>query len=204
MHSKWARRLGLVSLVMVIAWASAGLGCAQERGAINQVQANALSKHFFAGANLTDPSDDPEFYMRNTVIDVPDGANNGGISGGLFTATYAQPLTRVKWEISETVLIARLTYELVQDSDYHGARVTNNGQVVAMFNITSQFDIRRSYNPQTGEETNVITENTTDRPWYEREYFRVDWSKNLVTDGYQVDTLSMLGVIGAITWDPEA
>ena len=52
---------------MVIAWASAGLGCAQERGAINQVQANALSKHFFAGANLSDPSDDPEFYMRNTV-----------------------------------------------------------------------------------------------------------------------------------------
>jgi hypothetical protein len=205
--------------MMMIAWASTGLGCAQERGAINQVQANALSKHFFVGPSLEDTSDDPEFYMRNTVIDVPDGANNGaslgptncspqpctpGQSSGLFTATYAQPLTRVKWEISETTLIARLTYELVANSDYHGSRTTDNGQVVAMFNIESQFDIRRSYNPQTGEETNIITENTTDRPWYQREYFRVDWSKNLVTDGYLVDTLSMLGVIGGVTWDPEA
>jgi hypothetical protein len=219
MQSKWSRRLGLVGLVVMVAWASIGLGCAQERGAINQVQANALSKHFFVGPNLSDPSDDPEFYMRNTVIDVPDGANNGaaqpstncspqpcnpGQTSGLFTATYAQPLNRIKWEISETVLIARLTYELVQNSDYHGARTTDNGQVVAMFNITSQFDIRRSYNPQTGEETNIITENTTDRPWYQREYFRVDWSQNLVTDGYAVDTLSMLGIIGGVTWEPES
>jgi hypothetical protein len=219
MHSKWTRRLGLVILMMMVAWASVGLGCAQERGAINQVQANALSKHFFVGPSLTDSSDDPEFYMRNTVIAVPFGANNGtsqgsgncspqpctpGTTGGLFTATYAQPLTRIKWEISETVLIARLTYDLVAQSDYYGARTTNNGQVVAMFNIESQFDIRRSYNPQTGEETNVITENTTDRPWYEREYMRVDWSNNLVTDGYSVDTLSMLGVIGGVTWDPES
>jgi hypothetical protein len=218
MQSKWSRRLGLVGLVVMVAWASIGLGCAQERGAINQVQANALSKHFFLGPNLEDDSDNPEFYMRNTVIDVPFGANNGaalgssncspqpcdpGSSSGLFTATYAQPLTRIKWEISETVLIARLTYELVQSSDYHGSRTTDNGQVVAMFNITSQFDIRRSYNPQTGEETNVITENTTDRPWYQREYMRVDWSQNLITDGYAVDTLSMLGIIGGVTWDPE-
>jgi hypothetical protein len=33
------------------------------------------------------------------------------------------------------------------------ATADQSGQVVAMFNITSQFDIRRSYNPQTGEET---------------------------------------------------
>jgi hypothetical protein len=211
MQSKWTRRLGLFGIVILVVWASTGLGCAEERGAIDQVQANALSKHFFVGASLSDPSDDPEFYMRNTVVDVPYGANNGvptasqpdGTSG-LFTATYAQPLNRIKWEISETVLIARLTYELVQDSDYHGARTTDNGQVVAMFNITSQFDIRRSYNPQTGEETNIITENTTDRPWYQREYFRVDWSKNLVTDGYLVDTLSMLGILGGVTWSPES
>jgi hypothetical protein len=199
MQSKWMRRLGLVVLVSMVALASVGLGCAQERGAIDQVQANALSKHFFVGPNLSDPSDDPEFYMRNTVIAVPDEA----AQEGLFTSTYAQPLTRIKWEISETVLIARLTYDLIQNSDYYGARTTDTGQVVAMFNITSQFDIRRSYNPQTGEETNIITENTTDRPWYQREYFRVDWSQNLVTDGYLVDTLSMLGILGAVKWDPE-
>ena len=56
------------------------------------------------------------------------------------------------------------------------------GAVVAAFAIASHFDIRRAYNPQTGEEMNVIEENTVDRPWHLRDYFRVDWSSNLVTD----------------------
>jgi hypothetical protein len=197
MHSsKWTRRLGLAVLAGGIIHGS--VGCAQERDPINRVQANAMSKHFFGGVDLASTSDDPEFYMRNTVIDVPYGA----AQDGLFTATYAQPLNRVKWEISEKALLARMTYERIQDSDHHGARRTNNGQVVAMFTIESHFDIRRSYNSTTGEELNVIEENTTDRPWYQREFFRVDWSKNLVTDGYLVDTLSMIGIFGGIQWDP--
>jgi hypothetical protein len=53
---------------------------------------------------------------------------------------------------------------------------------VAMYPIESHFDIRAGYNPVTGETTNVIDENTTDRRWYEREYMRVDWSKNMVND----------------------
>ena len=93
-------------------------------------------------------------------------------------------LARIKWEIQEDDLIARLTYDRIQDSDYYGAQTTNYGQIVAEFNISSHFDIIRDYNPQTGEQLNVIVENTTDRPWYEREYFRVDWSQNLVTDAY--------------------
>ncbi len=197
MQPKWTRRLGLAALFGAVVWASAG--CAQERDPINQVQPNALSKHFFVGASLSDSSDDPEFYMRNTVIDVPYG-NGGG--DGLFTASYAQPLTRIKWEITENDLIARETYERIQDSDHNGTKTSNNGQVVAMFAISSHFDIRRSYNPSTGEELNVVTENTTDRPWNEREYMRVDWSKNLVTDGYEVDTLSQLGIFGGVKWDP--
>jgi hypothetical protein len=200
MGTNWSRRLGLAGILTLVGWTSVGVGCAEERAPINQVQADALSKHFFVGASLSDLSDDPEFYMRNTVVDVPYGA----AQDGLFTATYAQPLNRVKWEISETTLIARQTYEHIQNSDGNGSQRTNNGQVVAMFNIESHFDIRRSYNPQTGEETNIITENTTDRPWYQREYVRVDWSKNLVTDGYAVDTLSMLGILGGVTWDPES
>ena len=198
MQSKWRRRLGLAGVLGMAIWAS--VGCAQERQPINQVQASALSKHFFVGANLSDTSDDPEFYMRNTVIDVPYGA----AQEGLFTASYAQPISRVKWEIQEKILIARQTYERIANSDFNGSKTSNNGQVVAMFNITSHFDIRRSYNPQTGEETNIITENSTDRPWYEREYFRVDWSSNLITDGYEVDTLSQIGIFGGVTFDPMA
>jgi len=213
MQPKWKRRLGLAGLVGAIAWTS--VGCAQERPAINQVQPTALSKHFFVGADLSDPSDDPQFYMRNTVVAVPYGTD----SDGLFTASYAQPLSRIRWEIDENVLIARLTYDRIQNTgpeataaqtngqfppDGTGAAATNDGQVVAMFNIQSHFDIRRSYNPQTGEEYNVIVENTTDRPWYQREYMRVDWSKNLITDGYDFDTLSQIGIFGGVKFDPES
>ncbi len=214
MQPKWTRRLGLAGLVGAIVYAS--VGCAQERPAINQVQPNALSKHFFVGADLSSPADDPQFYMRNTVIDVPYGA----AQDGLFTASYAQPLSRVHWEIQENTLIARLTYDRIQNTgnqalqaatnnqappDGNGATaLVTDGQVVAMFNITSQFDIRRSYNPQTGEEFNVIVENSSDRPWYQREYMRVDWSKNLITDGYDFDTMSQIGIFGAIKWDPSS
>ncbi len=196
MQPRWTRRLGLTAIVGAVAWAS--IGCAQERDPINRVQPNALSKHFFVGADLSSPKDDPEFYMRNTVVDVPYGAGQDG----LFTASYAQPITRVKWEITENTLVARQTYEHITDSDHNGSRRTDNGQVVAMFNISSHFDIKRSYNPQTGEELNIVEENTTDRPWYEREYMRVDWSKNLVTDGYEVDSLSQIGLFGGVKFDP--
>ncbi len=196
MRSKWIRRLGIAAITGTVGWAS--VGCAQERDPINQVQADALDKHFFVGASLSDNTDDPEFYMRNTVVDVPDGDSNG-----LFSAYDSQPLARIKWEIQEDNLIARLTYDQIANDDGHGSQTTNSGQIVGMWTITSQFDIRRSYNPQTGEELNLITENSTDRPWYQRDYFRVDWSKNLVTDAYSLDTLSGAGIFG-VKFDPEA
>jgi hypothetical protein len=194
--ARWTRRLGLAAMVGAVGCAS--IGCAQERDPINRVQPNALSKHFFVGADLSSPKDDPEFYMRNTITDVPYGAGQDG----LFTATYAQPLNRIKWEVSEDSLIARQTYERIKDSDHQGNRKTNKGQVVAMFVIKSHFDIRREYNPTTGEEQNIVGENSTDRPWFQREYMRVDWSKNLVTDGYDVDSLSQIGLFGGVKWDP--
>jgi len=42
--------------------------------------------------------------------------------------------------------------------------------------------VKRQYNPSTGEQTNVIYEDSSDRPWYEREYIRVDWSNNNIAD----------------------
>lgn len=200
MRSKWIARLGIGALTGLTI-----LGCAQEREPINRVQANALAKSFFVGENLQDPSDDPEFYRRGTVVDVGYGANKMG----LFTATYAQPVSRIRWEITETHINARLSYELIKDSDGKGKLVdgakikkTNDGQIVASYRIQSHFDIRRDYNPQTGEELNIIVENASDRPWYEREYFRVDWSKNLVTSAYDFDTLSMMGIYGGVQYEP--
>ncbi len=76
--------------------------------------------------------------------------------------------------------------------------------MVAAYPIISHFDIQRDYNPPTGEEINVIDENTSDRPWYEREFMRVDWSKNLSTDNYDFDTLSQIGIYGGVSYEPLA
>src|SRR5215471_624102 len=115
------RWIVLVSLVLA---AFFGGGC-QERDPINRVQAGAVPKTFFVGA-IKDPSDDPEFYFRTTVVDVAAGAG----SESLFTSSDAQTLVRVRWEITEAELLARLTYEEVQDTDHAGTRRTPDGQIV--------------------------------------------------------------------------
>lgn len=174
-------------------------GCSEERDPINRVQPNALAKSFFVG-DLASPDDDPEFYMRVTVVDVDSGAG----SDGLFTNSDAQPTMRVRWEITEKLLIARLTYERIEDTDGKGVRRTPDGQAVAAYEIDSHFDIKRSYNETTGEELNVVEENDQDRPWFQRSHFRVNWSKNLITSAYELDTLSQLGIYYGVQLEPVA
>ncbi|HET6282288.1 MAG TPA: zinc-dependent metalloprotease, partial [Polyangia bacterium] len=158
---------------------------------------------------LDNADDDPEFYKRGTLVDVPYGAGQEG----LFTSTYAQPVSRVRWEITEDALNARLAYERISGTDKNGTRYDgvqqkaspiNDGQIVASYKVVSHFDIKREYNPQTGEQLNIVSENTSDRPWFQREQFRVDWSKNLVNTAYDYDTLTMLGIIGGVTYEPFA
>jgi hypothetical protein len=195
MHSRVLRWTGLLAIAAYLF--SAMTGCAEARAPINRVQAEALSKHFFVGADLSATADDPEFYFGTRIVDEPYGI---GQDFEMFQSIGT--LARIKWEIQESVLIARLTYDRVQDSDYNGARTTDSGQLVAEFNISSHFDIIRDYNPQTGEQLNVIVENTTDRPWYQREYFRVDWSQNLVTDSYDFDQFAVAAAIDSVKLDP--
>ena len=214
----WAKPRHLLAAA-ALASVVVGQGCAAERDPINQVQVGVLPKSFFLGAKLEDASDDPEFYFRTTVVDVSAGAG----SESLFTSSDAQPTVRIRWEVTETKLIGRLAYELVAGTDAKGtsgaprddepragkdkkapARRTNDGQIVASFAIQKHFDIRRRYNSETGEESNVIVENDLDRPWHQREYIRVDWSANLVTDAYDLDAASQLGLWGGVKWDPIA
>ncbi len=198
MRSPFFRSAGLALLACLVI--AITVGCAQQRAPINRVQAMALSKHFFVGPSLSDTSDDPEFYMSSRIIDEPYGV---GQDLALFQALGS--FARVRWEIQENVLVGRLTYDRIQNTgggNTWGATKTTNGQVVAEFNIESHFDIIRDYNTQTGEQLNVVVENTTDRPWYEREYFRVDWSQNLVTDAYDFDILAQGSAFNGVKYDP--
>ena len=64
-----------------------------------------------------------------------------------------------------------------------GARLPGaefKGDPVAIYTILSHFDIVREFNTSTGEQSNVISENTSLKPWYEREYMRVEWSTNML------------------------
>ena len=200
MSASFIRRLMICAVLAVLG----GVSCASERSPINRVQANALKKSFFVGEKLADASDNPEFYYRPSIVDVDYGASQDE----LFTASGAQTIARVSFEVTEDLLLARLTYERIADSTGNGTPNSpdqNSGQIVAAFKIQSHFDIKRSYNSATGEELNVIEENTTDSPWYARAYMRVDWTQNLITSAYQLDTLAAVHAFdGAFSYEPVA
>src|SRR5262249_23118166 len=103
----------------------------------------------------------------------------------------------VVFEITESNLIVRKAYAIVDGQDKRASNADPNvptgtdaygrtlvkaqdGAIVANYKIESHFDVRRSYNPQTGEELNIVEENSSDRPWNQRDYFRVDWGSNNV------------------------
>ncbi|MFO0591031.1 MAG: hypothetical protein U0441_26035 [Polyangiaceae bacterium] len=187
-------RFGLASFFVL-----AAASCAEERPPINQVQANALDKAFFVGEDLASTADDPEFYWRNYVID-------GSTSQSLVGVGSWSGIDRIRWEVTENSLIARKAYEINGGHSEGGegtaaAHKTDQGAIVAIYRIESHFDIRRSYNPATGEESNVIVENSSDQPWYARKYMRVDWSSNQVENPMWED-MFLGNVMGSIKVAP--
>jgi hypothetical protein len=185
------------------------VGCAQERDPINRVQPNAVSKHFFVGTSLSDPSDDPEFFWRNYVVDASASQSLVGVGSWGH-------VDRIRWEVTQDMLIARKAYQIADGADNKGVPQKDwasrqaekgftkapNGTIVAAYRIESHFDIRRAYNPQTGEESNIIEENTSDKPWNEREYMRVDWSKNLVENNPMWEDLFTGNIFGKLSFTP--
>ena len=146
--------------------------CAEEREAIDRVQPNALEKSRFVD----------EWYYQRTVVDVPAATGFTFVGGTDFNG-----LTKISWDIQEDFLYARRSTELLRGADTKEAEGDlYRGEVVAAFRIESHFDIIKAYNSTTGEELNILEENTRDRPWYERDYIRVDWSQNLVHN-YDLD-----------------
>ena len=158
------RRLVLTGLIA--ATVAFSVGCNQAQPPVNRVQPNVVDKAGFQG----------EWYFLQTVIDTP------------YTASYTfvgeqGDTYKIRWEIQEDYLIARRSHEHIRGSEGEGiATGTEDGAAIAMYRIESHFDVRRQYNPVTGEEQNVIVENTSDRPWNEREFMRIDWSQNLITN----------------------
>ncbi|MSP92311.1 MAG: hypothetical protein EXR79_10990 [Myxococcales bacterium] len=149
-----------VSVLLGVALAA----CAEEREPIQRVQPNAIEKSRFNGT----------WYYGRTVTDMP-------ASTGFTFVGNSSTVDKVVFDLQESMLYVRRATELIKAADTKGgANGAYQGEVVGAFRIQSHFDIRRSYNPTTGEELNVLEENSFDRPWYKRTHVRIDWSNNLV------------------------
>ena len=192
--SRW-RQLSLLALTALTLGSA---NCAEERPAINRTQEGRIRKEWLVGADYTNAADDPEFYMENFVVDAPTDQT-------LMPVGTYDDVDRIHWEIQENMLLARKSYEYVTGSDGAGRRAsrTQNGLIVAAYRIESQFDVRNDYNPSTGEPINVVSENTTDRRWYDRDFIRVDWSRNLV-DNPDWSFLFYGALFGGLSFQPVA
>lgn len=202
-------RAALAALALSALGGSATTSCGIERPAIDLRQPDGMRKSFFVGANLRDNSDNPEFYMNNFVVASP--ADQSLVAVG----SYDQ-VDRIVWEVQEGYLIGRKAYEFVTNRDgygagpgsagNHGAVISHrpgeelSGVIVAAYRIESHFDVRYDYDPSTGQRLNRIIE-AQDRPWYDREYMRVDWSQNIV-DNPDWGELFYGSIFGDLSFQP--
>lgn len=175
--------LGLPAAALLGALAL-GTGCAQSVGDIDRTQPDLVDKkHFMEG----------QWFIRETVIDVPPTSPTTMVGD-------MGDLEEVVWEIQEDWLVGYRAYEKVPGTDGTAASDIANpssqpvtagagfgsnpdvykGNPVVAYRIETHVDVQRGYNARTGEQTNVISENTTDRPWRERNFMRVNWASNEV------------------------
>ncbi len=166
-----SKRPHLHSYVALLASMAFLSSCAETVDDISRLAGNKLKKTDLEGT----------WYYLQTVIDVPPTST--------FSVTGETSRNeKIRWSIQEKYLVGYRAYPLVPGSEaplengdlFYDKDYTENP--VVAYPILSHYDIGRSYNSATGEQTNVIEENTYDRPWYEREYIHVDWSQNLITN----------------------
>jgi hypothetical protein len=195
-NSRWSSLVGTFSGLLVLgSLLGAGMSGCEEQPPINRVQTLAVDKGLFTGS----------WYMTQTVIDVDYEVAAAGTFPGDSASDFGGSFSgvpRIRWVIDENFLYAYRDYEMIIGGDGE-AREPGSflGQPVAAYRITSHFDIKRSYNPTTGEELNVVEENTADRRWYERDYMRVDWSMNMLP-GYYGTTQDLYEVLGLYRREP--
>lgn len=135
--------------------------CTDEVKDVNRVQPHYFDKALLKG----------EWYYRQTIVDVPPDVGIGfvGLEG---------KVEKVGFEFYGDTLFARRTHEGVRglDEDETAPGAQFQGDVVLTVDGVEHFDIIREFNRSTGAQSNVLTEDTSLKPWYERQYFRADWS----------------------------
>lgn len=191
-------------LLCLVALTAMGSACAVYPPDRDTTQPNKIKKSLLVCGNSEEAWPDcgrgsrgAEWYFRPTVTEAPYEAwwTFEGEQGDTY---------KIVWEVSETMLVAYRVHEGFKGSA--GDKVDDpnwRGEPIAAWNISSHFDVWHQYNAATGEQLPVLYE-AQERPWFEREYIRVDWSKNLIS-GYGFFMGSKLNIIlggGAIVAEP--
>ncbi|MDP6947262.1 MAG: hypothetical protein QF464_24150, partial [Myxococcota bacterium] len=151
--------------------------CVDEVGLVDRTSPDKIDKTLFEGV----------WMYSQTTVDAP---YSTAVS---FTGemNFFADNFKILFDITETALIAYPVVERVDGSE-KGWRVMSVrtywdpdnrdkfqdmyvGQPIALWDITKHFDLNRKYNTYNGAQSNELVENTTDRPWYERDYIRVAW-----------------------------
>lgn len=152
---------------------------------LSRVVSPFWEKSFFNPDYETQALSRAEWYYRMTVVDTPPNTTALSIGDG----HWLHPET-IKWEVTEKFLIGRRAYASVPGAEGESEEVNSEnyrGVPVVAFPISEHFDIIRSYDTSTLEPTNVVKENTFDRLWHERKFFRIDWSKNVANQLQRTD-----------------
>lgn len=192
-----AHGLGLALVLSVAAALSfGGAGCSV-LPQVNRVQTNLIDKSVFEG----------DWWYTRTVIQLDDdaayaigaagsGAPWAGAMSNYDIASQSGVIGRIRWVIDENFLYAYRATEIIPGSNADAHSSTFRGSPLAVYRIDAHVDVRQEYNPGTGEATNVVSENTADRRWYDRRFIRVDWSQNLVSFGQFGDSLEIDELFG--------
>jgi hypothetical protein len=199
---KTLSRSGLLTCI-ALALSLPLISCSEVRPDVNRVQTNLVSKTVFEG----------DWWFTRTIVGLPDdaawaigaagsGAPWPGAMANFDIASQSGVIGRIRWVIDENFLYAYRASELIPGSNPDSDDPEFRGSPLAVYRITSHVDIRREFNPVTGERSNVVSENTTDRRWYEREFIRVDWSQNLVTFGQFGAGLEIEALFGSFVREP--
>jgi len=187
-----SRILGLLGGASMVLAGFGATSCGNRNPDINTVQPGYVKKALFTTGD--------EWYMRRTVIK-SETTNRYAIEG-----TGDIVLDRVKFRIEENWLYAYRAYEAIpgsQDQEHEGKKGFE-GSILASWPILSHFDIIRRYDATTGNELNEIIENSTDRPWHERDYMRVGFQTNaenhMLSTGRSAYDFPMEFISSGLSW----